>query len=469
MKMLQKYILGSEYPWDQCIQDQLARYGDMETAKKVCGMIKAKYGGSPIHLPEEKAKMYKEIEAYLNIQPTDAAAALTDGGDAGLLIACNAIVIDPATREVPTEIDALIEGDHGRKTRLDGEEVDVVISASDVDAAVDYVKRRREREPNRAFVVDYEHQTLTGERAPAAGWFNDLRAITRNGKRVARAIIEKWTPTAAKMILDGEYRYDSPVFGQNVIDKGTGKFEQCMLVNLGLTNEPFLKNIMPIAASQFFETTKRKDTTMQDLLKKLRAFLGLQDSDGEDTIAAKMTEFFTTLKTAMSATAEIAAKDVIAYLGTNKDAIAAKADLIKAICAKDGGTIEEAKAFYVTLKAQAEQAVALRTELRQLKDASFTKDFNAIIDKNFTAGKILPVQKNDANWMDIQKASALKDIAAFNAFWEKQPMIGPVQKLPTDGGGMVAAKGITQEDLEIGAKLNVSKETLEKYNKPASQ
>ena len=29
------------YDWDQCIIDQLERYGDEETAKKVCGAIKA--------------------------------------------------------------------------------------------------------------------------------------------------------------------------------------------------------------------------------------------------------------------------------------------------------------------------------------------------------------------------------------------------------------------------------------------
>ena len=34
----------ASYPWDQCIEDQTARYGDEETAKKVCGAIKAMYG-----------------------------------------------------------------------------------------------------------------------------------------------------------------------------------------------------------------------------------------------------------------------------------------------------------------------------------------------------------------------------------------------------------------------------------------
>lgn len=32
------------YPWDQCIIDQMKTYGNKETAEKVCGSIKAKYG-----------------------------------------------------------------------------------------------------------------------------------------------------------------------------------------------------------------------------------------------------------------------------------------------------------------------------------------------------------------------------------------------------------------------------------------
>jgi len=30
-----------DYPWEECIADQMERYGDEETAAKVCGAIKA--------------------------------------------------------------------------------------------------------------------------------------------------------------------------------------------------------------------------------------------------------------------------------------------------------------------------------------------------------------------------------------------------------------------------------------------
>lgn len=41
----EKEIEMAAYPWDECIADQTARYGDEETAKKVCGYIKSTSGG----------------------------------------------------------------------------------------------------------------------------------------------------------------------------------------------------------------------------------------------------------------------------------------------------------------------------------------------------------------------------------------------------------------------------------------
>jgi hypothetical protein len=41
----EKNIELADYPWDECIADQTARYGDEETAKKVCGYIKSTSGG----------------------------------------------------------------------------------------------------------------------------------------------------------------------------------------------------------------------------------------------------------------------------------------------------------------------------------------------------------------------------------------------------------------------------------------
>lgn len=42
---MEKGIDLADYPWDECIADQTERYGDEETANKVCGYIKSEYGG----------------------------------------------------------------------------------------------------------------------------------------------------------------------------------------------------------------------------------------------------------------------------------------------------------------------------------------------------------------------------------------------------------------------------------------
>ena len=40
----EKGIQLADYPWDECIADQTARYESEETAKRVCGWIKSQYG-----------------------------------------------------------------------------------------------------------------------------------------------------------------------------------------------------------------------------------------------------------------------------------------------------------------------------------------------------------------------------------------------------------------------------------------
>lgn len=67
----------ASYPFDQCLADQKKKYGSEETARKVCGSIRAKYGeasnkeeNAPILLPEgvDFATALKEIETEMGIQ-----------------------------------------------------------------------------------------------------------------------------------------------------------------------------------------------------------------------------------------------------------------------------------------------------------------------------------------------------------------------------------------------------------------
>lgn len=99
------------------------------------------------------------------------------------------------------------------------------------------------REGGVDLVVDYEHQSLQGERAPAAGWIKDLEA--RADGLYARI---EWTATALRHIKEGEYRYYSPVL------KLGEKRVPAKLMHLGLTNVPAIKNLAPLLAAKYGET-----------------------------------------------------------------------------------------------------------------------------------------------------------------------------------------------------------------------
>lgn len=89
-------------------------------------------------------------------------------------------------------------------------------------------------------VIDYEHQTLGGGKAPAAGWIKDLE-IREDGLwgRV------EWTAAARAHLEAREYRYFSPVLN---IDVDTRR--PTSLMNLALTNTPAIRHIPPLVAKE---------------------------------------------------------------------------------------------------------------------------------------------------------------------------------------------------------------------------
>lgn len=90
--------------------------------------------------------------------------------------------------------------------------------------------------------IDYDHLALNPQNAgdgKAAG-FCDLRARDDG----LWAVNVEWTPTARKMLEDGEYRYISPAFNA---DRKTGDIFE--LINIAITNIPATKNIRELVAA----------------------------------------------------------------------------------------------------------------------------------------------------------------------------------------------------------------------------
>ena len=121
----------------------------------------------------------------------------------------------------------------------------------------------------RDLVIDYEHQTLTGGKAPAAGWIGDLEKTEKG--LVAK--VNYWTDAAADLLQKREYRYFSPTFLMS------GK-EVTALHSVALTNHPAMHGVAALAAkdtaiiNQPENPGKTKGNNMTKTELALRKLLG---------------------------------------------------------------------------------------------------------------------------------------------------------------------------------------------------
>ena len=125
-------------------------------------------------------------------------------------------------------------------------------------------------------VVDYEHQTLKGCEAPAAGWVKELKL--EDGQ--IKAVVE-WTPRGARYLENKEYRYLSPVVNVRKADnKAIG------LHSLALTNTPAIEGMNPIVNSDNFEGGQHSMD-----IKKLAELLGLSEEIGMIDVSFSRDDF----------------------------------------------------------------------------------------------------------------------------------------------------------------------------------
>lgn len=197
------------------------------------------------------------------------------------LVAIAALRVELSSGLVPTDVRLIPAGEF---RAVDGRPSDCpawVMDAADGQRCVSAMAAR-----DSASVIDYEHATLhakrTGDKAPAAGWYQALE-WRPDGLWAVRI---DWTALAAAHIAAREYRYISPVFAY---DKASGHVQQ--LLHAALTNDPGLDgltDLAALAASLFSPSTDSQGIAMNDLLKKLLAALGLQDTATESEALAAL-------------------------------------------------------------------------------------------------------------------------------------------------------------------------------------
>lgn len=294
---------------------------------------------------------------------------------------------------------------------------------ADADEVVaDFAKRGKDG------VIDYEHQTLSGGEAPAAGW---IKALVKTAEGLVAKV--DWTARAAERLKGREYRYHSPVL--HIRDGRPYR-----LHSVALTNHPALHGYPALVADD--DKLKTPEATpMNEHLKKIATMLGVTVvalADGKED---------------EKATAEAVVAKLNGQTAALLAAQAATADLLKL---HDCKTTDELTLKIKGMVPAAEKA-ALEQRLAKI-------EAEKAVAKAFTDGKLIEAQREWATKL------AEKDLAAFTDFAAKAPKIVPGLVDPallgnpsksTDG----SAKSFTDAELKVFEKLNLSAAQIENIKK----
>lgn len=264
------------------------------------------------------------------------------------------------------------------------EEVPFWRNSAEIAARV--IARAQQRQA--PIVVDFEHQTLNAEKngqpAPAAGWID--RETLRYEPGVGIVGVIDWTPPAAEMIANDQYKFLSPVFPYS-----TQTGEVLLIQHVALTNNPGLD--MPGVALRAHIDFLTEE--VPQMLEKLLAALGLSATASEAEALSALVSLKAQADTAAAKTSEIAALRSQAPDPAQFVAVA-------------------------TMQAVQSENVALKTQLNQI-------EVDKVVNAALSAGQLLPAQKEWA--ADLGKSN----LAALKAYVEKTPANPALAAMQSEG------------------------------------
>lgn len=273
-------------------------------------------------------------------------------------------------------------------------------------------------------VIDYEHQTLYGGVAPAAGWIKNME---NRGKDGLWAEVE-WTDKAKDFIENKEYKYLSPVVFVRKSDK-----RALYLHSAALTNDPAIDGMIPIANKFNLEDDDEEVSGNMDFMKKLAVKLGLDENATEEQIMQKLAELLQSAGTTVSAN-----KEVLSLLDLKEDA-----------------KLEDVKGKIIALKNPSGYVSV--EDFNKLKQTLETKDRDELVKLALTNGKITPAQKE---WADMY---AMKDPAGFKNFIDKAPQVVPMGTFVNNDALKVTVPDECQ--VSVNKMLGISDEQFKKVYK----
>jgi hypothetical protein len=125
-----------------------------------------------------------------------------------------------------------------------------------------------------ALDIDYDHKADPTKGNEAAGWVEDAKV---EGDTLY--LLVDWTKSAVDKIKEKAYRYFSPEFQDEWTDS-SGMVHRDVLFGGGITNRPFLKDLLPVNLNELTFTEQKKGTGMD--LAKLRKLYNLPEDGSQD-------------------------------------------------------------------------------------------------------------------------------------------------------------------------------------------
>jgi phage I-like protein len=284
-------------------------------------------------------------------------------------------------------------------------------------------------------VIDYEHQSLKGGRAPAAGWIKDLE-VREDG---LWAQVE-WTGKAGQYLKQREYRYFSPVLR---IDPANRRPQE--LMNVALTNVPAIAGLSPLVAKWGGEALTVGEPQLEPAPEVLE---GLSSQDTMDWEA---------YKEKVTLAVELKARYGLAPEAPESDLWQKSAeffrDLAQSLSLPEEATVSQLKGGLAALKAEGSQIKILEEELTALKAQLSEKTVNRAVEEAMLAGKVSPAQK------DWALSYCRQDPESFKMYVDKAPRVVPVgERLNLGKGEHREDHGLTPEELAVCRVMNLTPE-----------
>ena len=273
-------------------------------------------------------------------------------------------------------------------------------------------------------VIDYEHQSLQGERAPAAGWIKELEA--RGDGLWARV---DWTQQARDYLEKKEYRYFSPVLR---LDPETRR--PVALMHMGLTNVPAIKHLPPLVArwgggaatpaGPAVRTRAAKMDSVKEknkMVEQLKRLMGLEPEVEEGAVCGKAMEAFRDLAATLNLPGEV--------------------------------SVAQLKGAVEALKSGASRLLKTEEALQALKGRLASETADRLVEEALKAGKVSPAQHGWA------LEYCRRDPEGFKTYADRAPKLVPLgEELQLLREDHHDERGLLPEELAVCRSLNVSKE-----------